>query len=74
MAIIKAVADLGAGLGRAITAEGVETAEQLAYVREQGRTEAQGYLFGIPRSAGDTANLLVADPLGQQRGQNLRAG
>ena len=74
MAIVKAVADLGAGLGMAITAEGVETAEQLAYVREQGCTEAQGYFFGIPRSAEDTANLLVADPLGQQRGQNLRAG
>jgi predicted signal transduction protein with EAL and GGDEF domain len=45
-AIVKAVADLGARLGVATTAEGVETAEQLALLRERGCDAAQGYLLG----------------------------
>jgi len=45
-AIVKAVTDLGAGLGFVTTAEGVETAEQLAQLRERGCDTAQGYLLG----------------------------
>ena len=51
LAIVKAVAGLGAALGMATTAEGVETAEQLRHIREQGCTEVQGYLFGRPCTA-----------------------
>ena len=40
-------------LGITTTAEGVETVEQLAQVRAQGCTEAQGYLFSRPRRACD---------------------
>ncbi len=50
-AIVKAIADLGAALGMTITAEGVETVEQLALVRDLGCVEAQGYLFGKPSTA-----------------------
>jgi diguanylate cyclase (GGDEF)-like protein/PAS domain S-box-containing protein len=49
--ILRAVAQLGHSLGLAIVAEGVETAEQLALVRELGCRYAQGYLFGRPMSA-----------------------
>ncbi|MFL5165769.1 MAG: putative bifunctional diguanylate cyclase/phosphodiesterase, partial [Microvirga sp.] len=52
-AIVRAVAGLGASLGITTTAEGVETVEQLALVRAQGCTEAQGYLFSRPRRACD---------------------
>ena len=51
--IVRAVAGLGASLGITTTAEGVETIEQLAQVRAQGCTEAQGYLFSRPRRACD---------------------
>jgi diguanylate cyclase (GGDEF)-like protein len=47
-AIVKAVAGLGAALGMTTTAEGVETAEQLRQIRDQGCTEVQGYFFGRP--------------------------
>jgi len=50
-AIVKAVAGLGKGLGIATTAEGVETLEQLAHVRQEGCTEVQGYFFSAPQPA-----------------------
>jgi diguanylate cyclase (GGDEF)-like protein len=52
-AIVKAVIGLGQSLGMATTAEGVETEAQLALVREQGCTEAQGFLFSKPLPASD---------------------
>jgi len=47
-AIVRAVTSLGRSLGMRTTAEGVETAEQLAWVRKEGCSEAQGYLFSKP--------------------------
>ena len=52
-AIIKAVAGLGRGMGIVTTAEGVETAEQLEHVRNEGCTEVQGYLFSKPLPAAE---------------------
>ena len=60
-AIIKAVAGLGAALGMATTAEGVETAEQFRQVRDQGCTEVQGYFFSRPVPAASVAGLLDAN-------------
>jgi diguanylate cyclase (GGDEF)-like protein/PAS domain S-box-containing protein len=47
-AIIRTIAELGSTLGIVTTAEGIETAEQLALVRRAGCTEGQGYLIGRP--------------------------
>jgi EAL domain-containing protein (putative c-di-GMP-specific phosphodiesterase class I) len=46
--IIKAVVELAHGLGLTATAEGVETAEQLALVRDLGCDLAQGYFISPP--------------------------
>lgn len=47
-AILRSIASLGTSLGMAITAEGVETAEQLARIRGERCTHVQGYLTGRP--------------------------
>ena len=58
LAIIRAVAGLGRNLGMATTAEGVETREQLGYLRQEGCTEVQGYLFSRPLPARNIIPLL----------------
>jgi EAL domain-containing protein (putative c-di-GMP-specific phosphodiesterase class I) len=47
-AILRSIASLGTSLGMAITAEGVETVEQLARIRGERCTHVQGYLTGRP--------------------------
>ena len=58
MAIIRAVTGLGKSLGMVTTAEGVENAEQLALLRREGCTQAQGFLFSKPRPASEVERLL----------------
>jgi EAL domain-containing protein (putative c-di-GMP-specific phosphodiesterase class I) len=50
-AIINAVIDLSRNLGFQTIAEGVETIEQLDYLRKQGCNEIQGYYFSKPLPA-----------------------
>ena len=47
-AIVSAAAGLAKMLDMAVTAEGIETAEQLTLVRAAGCGLGQGYLFGSP--------------------------
>ena len=58
-AIVRAIAGLGETLGMSTTAEGVETAEQLAAVRLFGCTEAQGFLFSRAVPAGEVQALFA---------------
>ena len=57
-AIVRAIADLGRNLGMRVTAEGVETEQQLQQVRLLGGTEVQGYLLGPPRPAPEIMRFL----------------
>ena len=58
MAIVRAVATLGSDLGMAITAEGVETRQQLETLERAGCTEIQGYLFSRPVPGSQVIDLL----------------
>jgi EAL domain-containing protein (putative c-di-GMP-specific phosphodiesterase class I) len=59
IAIIRAVTGLGSSLGMKTTAEGVETAEQLRTLKDEGCTEVQGYLFSKAVPAAEAAQLLL---------------
>ena len=58
MAIVRAILGLGRSLDMVTTAEGVETPEQLARLRQEGCNEVQGYLFSQPRPASDIPAML----------------
>ena len=55
--IVRAIIQLGHILKLEIIAEGVETAEQLAYLRAFGCDQIQGYLFSKPLSPEQIPNL-----------------
>ena len=67
MAIVRAVVGLGGSLGMVTTAEGVETAEQLESLRQEGCNLVQGFFFSPAVPAGEIAGLL------ERLEQHLRA-
>jgi diguanylate cyclase (GGDEF)-like protein len=52
-AIVEAVTTLSHALGMRVTAEGIETADQLAMLRSIGCDDGQGYYFSQPRPLSD---------------------
>ena len=61
MAISRAVIAMGQSMGMHVLAEGVETEEQLAFLRQHGCNFYQGYLCSKPLPAAEFAKLLQAD-------------
>ena len=59
-AIVRAIVSLGAGLGVTITAEGVETEDELSCLRAEGCHEGQGFLFSRARPNAEIVGLLKA--------------
>ncbi|HEX5343460.1 MAG TPA: EAL domain-containing protein [Duganella sp.] len=57
-AIARAIVTMAQQLRQEIVAEGVETAEQMAFLRELGCDQLQGYLFSQPVPAADFAAML----------------
>lgn len=56
--IVRAIVMLGHSLGLNVTAEGVETDDQLAAVRGEGCDAAQGFYIGMPCSLAEFAEQL----------------
>ena len=63
-AIVSAIISLAHDLSLEVIAEGVETREQLDFLRERGSDQAQGYFFSRPILADELTGLLKSeDPL-----------
>ncbi len=79
-AIIRAVLALGRSLGMTTTAEGVETRDQLAYLRAEGCVEIQGHYFAKALTTGNLISLLstgdtrIAQRTGQSETRALTHG
>jgi EAL domain-containing protein (putative c-di-GMP-specific phosphodiesterase class I) len=59
LAVIRAISGIGRALGLVVTAEGVETREQLDLIRAEGCTEMQGYFLSPPVTADDLRRILA---------------
>jgi diguanylate cyclase (GGDEF)-like protein len=57
-AIVSAIIAMGKGLQLEITAEGVETEVQAAFLKQRGCQQAQGFYYGKPAPAESTVDLL----------------
>lgn len=58
LVIVRAILGLAGGFGLTATAEGIEDAEQMACLKENGCEEGQGYLFGKAIPAAEIPALL----------------
>jgi diguanylate cyclase (GGDEF)-like protein len=59
-AIVRAVVALGNSLGMVTCAEGVETGEQLSYLRSEGCVEMQGFYYSKPKPLADVVAMMRA--------------
>jgi diguanylate cyclase (GGDEF)-like protein len=73
-AICNAVLDLAKHLDLSVVAEGIETEEQLNYVKSRGCDYVQGYLTGKPMSAHVAMAALKEDLYTELLPNDLRAG
>ena len=58
VAIVRAISSLGRSLNITTTAEGVETMDQLDWLRAEGCNQVQGFLFSAARPAAEIEQLL----------------
>jgi diguanylate cyclase (GGDEF)-like protein/PAS domain S-box-containing protein len=58
--IVSAMINIGKSLNQRVIAEGVETHEQLSFLRQHGCTEGQGYYLGRPVAPDGLAKLYAA--------------
>ncbi|OQW90686.1 MAG: hypothetical protein BWK79_19115 [Beggiatoa sp. IS2] len=66
MAIIRAIVALARTLNLSVIAEGVETKQQLAFLKSLRCDEIQGFLFSHPLPADEFAQLLMTSSQNQK--------
>lgn len=70
-AIVRTIIQMGHSLGLEVVAEGVESEEQLAFLRKESCDYAQGHLFGDPMTGEEFKDVLVADSEGSGKYRRL---
>jgi len=61
-AIVRTIINLGHGIGCKVNVEGIETLEQLQFLRDNGVDEAQGFYFSKPVPGYDFEKLAASEP------------
>jgi diguanylate cyclase (GGDEF)-like protein/PAS domain S-box-containing protein len=70
-AIVKTIIQMAHSLGLEVVAEGVESQDQLTFLKNQRCDYAQGHLFGDPVTSDEFCALLIAEAGGSGRYQAL---
>ncbi len=73
-ALVESVITMAHTLGKRVTAEGVETAEQLEFLRSRGCEAAQGFYLARPMSAASLSEILESRRPGSEIGDERAAG
>jgi diguanylate cyclase (GGDEF)-like protein len=66
-AIVRTIIQMGHSLGLEVVAEGVESEDQLNFLRDESCDFAQGHLFGDPMTGEEFCAVLLADTEGSGR-------
>jgi EAL domain-containing protein (putative c-di-GMP-specific phosphodiesterase class I) len=61
--LVRTIVALAREMGKPVVAEGVETAEQVAFLRELGCAAAQGFYFSPPLDSDAARELLSRQPI-----------
>jgi len=72
--IIQAIVTLAHSLGMRVIAEGIETPQQLAYLKELGCEFGQGYFFARPLDMESAQELMATQPCWYGTRQNRQKG
>ena len=73
-AMAEAIIAMGRGLGMTVVAEGVETGDQVDFLRARGCDEMQGFFYSKAVSASQLQELLKASPGGVIAGSSVVLG
>ena len=73
-ALVESVITMAHTLGKRVTAEGVESAEQLDFLRSRGCEAAQGFYLARPMSANSLTEILESRRPGSEIGDERAAG
>jgi|GEM_PF-1557527 len=71
-AVVRSILNLGRNLGLSVVAEGVETRQQLTYLKRQKCAEMQGFLYSAALSPDDCGALMLAGTKAPPVTQDLR--
>jgi diguanylate cyclase (GGDEF)-like protein/PAS domain S-box-containing protein len=71
--IVRTIIQMGHSLGLEVVAEGVESEQQLAFLRAENCDFAQGHLFGDPMTGEEFCEVLVSDNEGTGKYRTLFA-